>query len=99
LALPPKELVAALEAAAARIDPVWKAIEAECTRVLGDLAKAAADDVETIPLNGDHIRFIQDHSPASVEHLDNGALVLIAHPYRTLWPLWANALALLGIRP
>jgi len=56
----------------------------------GELPKASADDMETIPLNGDHIRFIQNHSPAFVEHLDNGAVVLFPHPYRTLWPLWAR---------
>jgi hypothetical protein len=99
LALPAKDLVAALEAAAARIDPAWQAIQAENARVLGELEKASVDDMETLPLNGDHIRFIQNHSPAFVERLENGALILYAHPYRTLWPLWASALELLGIRP
>jgi hypothetical protein len=99
LALPAKDLVAALEAAAARIDPAWQAIQAENVRVLDELEKASADDVETLPLNGDHIRFIQNHSPAFVERMENGALILYAHPYRTLWPLWARALELLGIRP
>jgi hypothetical protein len=33
-----------------------------------------------------------------VRRLPNGAVMLATHPYRTLWPLWADALGLLGIR-
>jgi hypothetical protein len=99
LALPPNDLLEALEAAAARPDPAWQHFEAECARVLGELEKADVDDVENVPVTDDHSRFIRDHSPSAVDHLDNGAIVLIAHSYRTLWPLWADALRLLDIRP
>jgi hypothetical protein len=32
-----------------------------------------------------------------VRRLPNGGVMLATHPYRTLWPLWADALFLLGI--
>ena len=99
LALPPKQLVDALSAAANKPDTQWNAIEAEFLQVLGEIKGASADELETSPITEEHNRFIKDHTPTSVEHLENGAVVLFAHPYRMLWPLWADALRLLGIRP
>ncbi len=115
LALPPKELLDALEVCAGRRDPAWKAIEADLARVLEHLEAADPQDLEMVPLPAkrpswpfdtpeftrfmEYSRFLQNHSPASVRRLPSGAVVLFAHPYRTLWPLWADALALLGIRP
>jgi len=51
-----------------------------------------------IPVAPEHIRLIEEYTPAYVRRLDNGAVALIAHPNRTLWPLWSEALRLLGIR-
>jgi hypothetical protein len=97
--LPPEVLFAALDVSAAKVPPKWKAIEADVRRVLRELEDADADDVEWIPITDEHIRFFKEHTPAIAKRLDNGAVVLFAHPFRTLWPLWADALALLGIRP
>jgi hypothetical protein len=102
LDLPPKVLVEALEAAAAERHPEWETVEWELFRLLGEIQneiKNAPDNVEMIPVTEEHIRFIEEHTPAYVKRLESGAIVLIAHPDRTLWPLWADALALLGIRP
>jgi hypothetical protein len=45
------------------------------------------------------LAFIERHAPNHVQRLPNGGVVLATHPYRTLWPLWADALFLLGIIP
>jgi len=96
LDLPPKDLSDALKAASRKLDPAWEAIELGLHRLLEE---SSDDNSELIPVTEEHIRFIEDHTPATVKRLDNGALILIAHPDRTLWPLWSDALALLGIRP
>jgi hypothetical protein len=43
--------------------------------------------------------FLELHAPYHVRRLPNGGVMLATHPYRYLWPLWARALDLLGIRP
>ncbi|HRI70390.1 MAG TPA: hypothetical protein PK156_39430 [Polyangium sp.] len=96
--LPPDDLVAALKVCASQVHPEWQAIEGESKQLLGEIAKSNEDDVEWLHPTDEHISFLQEHSPSLVTRLDNGAVVLFAHPYRTLWPLWADALALLGIR-
>lgn len=48
---------------------------------------------------GRHVRFIERHSPYYVRRLPSGGLLLATHPSRTLWPLWADALLVLGIMP
>jgi len=65
---------------------------------LQTLTQAPEDKKEALLVTEEHIHFIEEDSPAYVKHLENGALVLYAHPDRTLWPLWSNALRLLGIR-
>ncbi|WP_437713486.1 hypothetical protein WMF45_47005 [Sorangium sp. So ce448] len=44
-----------------------------------------------------HVRFIERHSPYHVQRLPNGGLLLATHPFRTLWPLWTDALSVLGM--
>ncbi|MDI1436453.1 hypothetical protein [Polyangium sorediatum] len=99
ISLPPEALVAALEVCAAKRHPEWEHLETELPRVIEELEKAEAEDVEMIAATDDHLAFIQECSPAYVERLDNGGILLFAHPCRTLWPLWSDALSLLGIRP
>jgi hypothetical protein len=43
--------------------------------------------------------FLEQHGPFQVRRLQNGGVMLNAYPYGYLWPLWAKALDLLGIRP
>ncbi|MBK9262854.1 MAG: hypothetical protein IPM54_24005 [Polyangiaceae bacterium] len=98
LDLPPKTLVGALETAANKLHPEWEAIQWKLAEYMKLLVKAPESDKEMIPVTEEHIHFIEEYTPAYVRHLDNKALVLHAHPDRTIWPLWADALALLGIR-
>ncbi|MRG91988.1 hypothetical protein [Polyangium spumosum] len=99
LDLSPNVLVEALQVCAGKTDPAWKAVEPEVLQALDDMRDPAVEKQEGVPSSSDdHDRFIEEHSPVFVRHLDNGAVVLLAHPYRTLWPLWADTLNLLGIR-
>ncbi len=97
LQTPSETLLQALEAAAAP-DAEW--LEAE----------DQALDVLTAPEGGEpsgwrrldrfeHRCFLEQHAPYHVRRLPNGGVMLATHPYRYLWPLWARALDLLGIRP
>ncbi|MDI1451923.1 hypothetical protein [Polyangium sp. 6x1] len=98
--LSPSVLVEALQVCAGKIDPEWRAVEPDVIQALNDMRDPAVESHEGVPSDSDdHDRFIKEHTPSYVERLDKGGLVLLAHPYRTLWPLWADALALLGIRP
>ncbi|WP_136935485.1 hypothetical protein [Polyangium fumosum] len=99
LDLPPKVLLEALEAAQEKLHPTWEAMQWELSRLIDEIGRSSADERDMIPVTEEHIRFIEEHTPAYVRRLDNGALVLMAHPDRTLWPLWSDALSLLGIRP
>jgi hypothetical protein len=99
LDLPPKALVEALENAANKLHPKWEAIQWEVADHIKKIQEAPDHEKEMIPVTEEHIQFIEDYTPAYVKHLENGALVLHAHPDRTLWPLWSDALRLLGIRP
>jgi hypothetical protein len=99
LDLPPDELLAAVAAAAKKRDPEWLKIENDLLRVLNEITKSPAEDREMVPVTEEHINFIEQHTPIFIHRLDNGAVVLAANPDRTLWPLWADALRLLGIRP
>ncbi|MDC3960050.1 hypothetical protein [Polyangium jinanense] len=99
LDLPPKVLIEALEAAQEKLHPTWEAMQWELSRLIDEIGRSPADEREMIPVTEEHIRFIEEHTPAYVRRLDNGAIVLMAHPDRTLWPLWSDALSLLGIRP
>jgi hypothetical protein len=44
-----------------------------------------------------HAQFLERHAPYHVRRLPSRGVRLATHPYRTLWPLWAHALFLLGI--
>jgi len=97
LALRPDELLEALEAAAVP-DSEWLAVEPLAHHAL-EAAARGEYTVEVYVFTEPHVRFIQHHAPFHVRRLPNGGVLLATHPYRTLWPLWADALDLLGIRP
>lgn len=97
LAAPPATLLEALEAAAFP-DDEWRAAEPLALQAIEAKAQGAPT-VEVDVSTGHHRRFIQAHAPFHVRRLPNGGVLLATHPYRTLWPLWADALELLGIRP
>jgi hypothetical protein len=97
LSVPPANLLEALETAAAKPDEVWRAAERAAREALAAAREGAPTyeaDVRTIP----HVRFLQEHAPFHVRRLPNGGVLLATHPYRILWPLWADALHLLDIR-
>jgi hypothetical protein len=96
LALRPDELLEALEAAAVS-DNEWLAVEPLVHHAIEEAARGA-HTVQVHVFTEPHVRFIQAHAPFHVRRLPNGAVLLATHPYRTLWPLWADALDLLGIR-
>jgi hypothetical protein len=95
---PPRLLLEALEVSAVP-DTEWQAVEPAARHYLieGEKHTSATMDVDVSSL--EHRRFIEQHAPYHVRRLPNGGVMLATHPYRTLWPLWADALALLGIRP
>jgi hypothetical protein len=97
--LPKEDLLAALEACAEARSVEWHAVEADINRVIRGVEHAAVSEIEWSHMGHRHIRFLKEHAPSVVKRLENGGVVLFAHPYRTLWPLWASALDLLGIRP
>jgi hypothetical protein len=95
LDISPTALLDALEASAFP-DDEWRAVEPRALEIIeatGEREPAYDVDVST----GKHVRFIQRHAPYHVRRLPNGGVLLATHPYRTLWPLWADALFLLGI--
>jgi hypothetical protein len=105
LATPPATLLEALEAAAVP-DKAWRAAEPQAREImdlLRQLGEAAEGDGPPafrakVTTRG-HVRFLEEHAPFNVRRLPSGGMVLATHPYRTLWPLWADALYLLGITP
>ncbi len=100
LDVPGKTLVETLDAAANKFHPTWGSImNAGFGTYLQALDDAQGREKEAFLVNEEHIQFIEECSPAYVQHLENGAIILYAHPDRTIWPLWASALDLLGIRP
>jgi hypothetical protein len=48
-------------------------------------------------MTSDHVYFLVDHAPFYIRRLPSGGVLLATHPYRTLWPLWADALFALGL--
>ncbi|WP_437312410.1 hypothetical protein [Sorangium sp. So ce385] len=103
LATSPTELLDALEAAAVP-DDAWRAAEPqarelmELLRQLGEAAEGKGPPAwrADITTRG-HTRFLEEHAPFHVRRLPSGGVVLATHPYRTLWPLWADALFVLGL--
>jgi hypothetical protein len=95
LATPKETLLEALEAAAVP-DEAWRAVELQALEMIEAKKKGAPTYVADIT-TGKHTRFIERHAPYHVRRLPNGGVMLATHPYRTLWPLWQDALFLLGI--
>jgi len=97
LRTPSETLLDALEAAAVP-DEEWR--EAE-KRALDAIA-ARQEGEPTSWVNVDHRderTFVEEHAPYHIRRLDNGGVMIATHPYRYLWPLWSDALSLLGLRP
>lgn len=95
VAAPPRELLEALEASAVADDD-WRAAEPLAREVL-QATKDGAPTYEVDVTTRKHVQFIERHAPYHVRRLPNGGVLLATHPYRTLWPLYADALFLLGI--
>lgn len=95
LATPQETLLEALEAAAVP-DDAWRAVEPQALEMIEAKKKGAPTYVVDIT-TGKHVRLIERHAPYRVRRLPSGAVLLATHPYRTLWPLWQDALLLLGI--
>jgi hypothetical protein len=98
LATSPSALLDALEASAAAPDDEWRAALPQALETL-EAAKQGAPTYEADLTTRKHVRFLQQHAPFHVRRLPGGGVMLATHPYRTLWPLWADALYLLGITP
>ncbi|WP_437828476.1 hypothetical protein [Sorangium sp. So ce1153] len=101
LAAPPSALLEALEAAAVP-DEAWRAAAPRAAEILGLTSQLAetGEGPPTWPVYTDtyrHIRFLKKHPPFVVRRLPTGGVVLLTHPYCSLWPLWANALCSLGL--
>ena len=96
LETPPAKLLEALESVAVP-DAEWRAVE-PIARENIEAKKRGAPTEEVAVNTGRHVRFAEQHAPYRVRRLHNGGVMLATHPYRTLWPLWASALDLLGIR-
>src|SRR5262249_23616979 len=95
LSTPSATLLEALEASAVP-DDEWRAVEPLALESIQ--AKEKGAPTEEVNVNtGKHTRFIEHHAPYHVRRLPNGGVLLATHPYRTLWPLWTDALFLLGI--
>ncbi|WP_437481687.1 hypothetical protein WME75_38840 [Sorangium sp. So ce1014] len=103
LATPSATLLEALEAAAVP-DDAWRVAEPKARELLElrrQLEDEAAGEVPpafwiTITTR-EHTRFLEEHAPFHVRRLPSGGVMLATHPYRTLWPLWADALFVLGL--
>ncbi|WP_437675169.1 hypothetical protein [Sorangium sp. So ce131] len=98
---PPDLLLEALEASALP-DAAWRAVEPRARELIHEVIDEAETregepSYEVTVATGRHVRFIERHSPYHVRRLPNGGLLLATHPFRTLWPLWADALFLLGM--
>ena len=97
LETPPNKLIEALDVSAVP-DAEWRAIESEALENINAKLQGAPCDKVAV-CSRPHLRFLEAHAPYHVRRLPNGGVMLATHPYRTLWPLWARALDLLGIRP
>ncbi|WP_438025500.1 hypothetical protein [Sorangium sp. So ce233] len=108
LAMPGSALLQALEASAEVPDEAWRAAEPRAKEILSLTAQSRArgervavtgkgPPVWRVEMSGEHVYFLVDHAPFHVRRLPSGGVVLATHPYRTLWPLWADALVALGL--
>lgn len=95
LATPPAMLLEAVEASAVP-DEEWRSAEPLALEAI----QATTEGTPTYGVNvatGRHVRWIEQHAPYHVRRLPDGGVILTTHPYRILWPLWADALSLLGV--
>ncbi|KYF60525.1 hypothetical protein [Sorangium cellulosum] len=100
LATPPTALLEALEASAEAPDNAWRAAEPRAREIYERTLQSRESGEQVlsrVELTGDHVYFLVDHARFNVRRLPSGGVVLATHPYRTLWPLWADALCLLGM--
>jgi hypothetical protein len=97
IATPPSMLLEALEACAVP-DAEWRAAEPVAQEILRATRAGAPTEKVAVDTN-EHQRWLEQHAPYHVRRLPNGGVLLAGHPYKILWPLWAAALARLGIRP
>jgi len=97
--VPKEKLLAALQACAAETSPEWRAIEGDINRIRQTFEYREGADVEWTSFGPEHAAFLKKHAPFVVKQLDSGAVVMLASPWRNFWPLWSDALSLLGIRP
>jgi hypothetical protein len=98
LQTPSETLLQALEAAAAAPDPEWVEAEKQALDALARLKESESSPWERLDRYKQRC-FLEAHAPFQVRRLPNGGVMLNAYPYGYLWPLWARALDLLGIRP
>ncbi|WP_437752717.1 hypothetical protein [Sorangium sp. So ce1389] len=99
LSMPPATLVGALEASAVP-DEAWRSVEPRARELVQEIIEEPREGEPSYEVNvatGRHVRFIERHSPYYVRRLPNGGLLLATHPFRTLWPLWSDALFVLGL--
>ncbi|WP_438039080.1 hypothetical protein [Sorangium sp. So ce128] len=110
LETPPSALIEALEAAAEAPDGAWRAAEPRGREIYErTLPFRGRDEQGTETGNGSplsqveitiaHFEFLVHHARFYVRRLPSGGVVLATHPYRTLWPLWSDALFALGLMP
>ncbi|WP_437645976.1 hypothetical protein [Sorangium sp. So ce362] len=108
LAMPGSALLEALEASAGIPDDAWRAAEPRAKEILCLTAQSRARGERVtvtgkgpplwrVEMTGEHVYFLVDHAPFHVRRLPSGGVVLATHPYRTLWPLWSDALFALGL--
>ena len=95
LSAPSGALLEALEASAVP-DDEWRAVEPLALETI-EATTAGAPTYEVDVTTRKHVQFIERHAPYHVRRLPSGGVLLATHPYRTLWPLYADALFLLGI--
>jgi hypothetical protein len=101
LSLPGETLLSALEAAAVP-DAAWRAVEPRAREIMEATSQIKEDydgpQVWQVDFTTrKHVRFLEEHAPFRVCRLPSGGVVLATHPYRSLWPLWADALFVLGL--
>ncbi len=107
LAMPGSALIEALVAAADAPDEAWRAAKprAEEIHILTVQAKARGErftdggdgSLAWVKMTGEHVYFLADHAPFTLRRLPSGGVMIATHFYRTLWPLWADALSSLGL--
>ncbi|WP_437763058.1 hypothetical protein WMF27_42925 [Sorangium sp. So ce281] len=95
LDMPPSLLLDALEASAVP-DDAWRSVESAALETIA-ATKEGAPTYEADVTSRKHVQFIERHAPYHVRRLPSGGVMLATHPYRTLWPLWADALFLLDL--